>query len=176
MGDKATSPHFAKTDFIAKTGPLPGRPAARVNTMMRSIIALMLVASAALVAVPSASAMAWVPPTQPDPQCPVTDPPAPGEEGIIAEAKQIAHDNTQNACTTEGNAEDIAGIGYRAAMNEVNLVMGIVINVVGPFVDGTQDNVCDAIYGDHPHTEPGCSEIILSLNAEMSLPPIPNGW
>lgn len=177
MGDKATSPHFAKTGFIAKTGRA-GRaaPAAHVNTMMRSIIALMLVASAALVAIPSASALSWVPPPNPDPQCPVL-PPGNGDPSLDQELKDIEHDATFAACSEANNAQQVEAIAYTFTVNEVNIIIGA---IRGP-VDQTQDNFCQAVHGNPNANSPECKDIVLdlsgvSVSAELDLPPIPNGW
>jgi hypothetical protein len=144
--------------------------------MMRSIALLSVAAFAAIALMPSASAMEFVAPPAPNPTCPVT--PQPTEGGVIGAVKQIAHDETYAACQSEGQAEVIAAAGYTLAMNEV----GAVVRVISPFVDESQDNVCDFLYGDHDHSgELGCSEIVvdgraLGSLAALNLPPLPEGF
>lgn len=123
----------------------------------------MLVAAAILMVAPSASAFQYTGPTRPDidPSCPVTEP---GSGGIEGQVKDAAHLATSTACGVAGaaasEAVETAMIGYDLAMAEVDLVM----TVVGPVVDGTQSNVCNAVYGPPPHDgDLGCSELKVDL-------------
>ena len=119
----------------------------------------MLVAATALLLVaPSASAMSWVPPTKPTATCPVT-PPGQGS-GVVKEVQDIAHEGTSATCAIVDDGKSIAGIAYDLAIAEVNLVM----TVISPFVDGTQDNVCEAVYGDPNAPQAGCRDIVLSMD------------
>jgi hypothetical protein len=139
--------------------------------MMRTFGLLLVAGLAVLALVPSTSAMTFVPPPPPNPQCPVTPPPTEG--GVVGAAKQIAHDETYAACQSAGNGIVIAQAGYGLAMGEV----GIVVGIVGPAVDQTQDNACQFLYGDPNANEPGCHDIVvdLSMSASASLP-LPVGF
>ena len=130
------------------------------------MLLLLVAALAALALAPSAQAMQYVPPSQPNPpECPVWPAPEPGEEGVLAEVDSILHTQTGGACSTEDDVEDIAGIGVTLVWNEANLVIRQVVGLVGPTVDGTQDNVCRAVYGDPNANQAACKEIILQFSA-----------
>jgi hypothetical protein len=138
---------------------------------MKPTLALSAAFAALVLLAPAAHAMKYEPLSVPNPpQCPVYPAPEPGG-GLKGEAESILHTQTEAACTTEGDAVDAARIGVGLVSDEATLVMQTLIGVVGPLVDGTQDNVCDAVYGNHDHTnDPGCQEIVVSANTS---PPPP---
>lgn len=120
----------------------------------------MLAALAALALIPSASAMSWTPPTKPVFHCPVTEPGDGGLEGVV---KDAAHEATSTGCAFVDIAKAGVGVAYDAAVRQVDIIVGF----IGPVVDGTQQNVCDTVYGPPPHTtDPGCSEV--TVNLQMS--------
>jgi hypothetical protein len=149
--------------------------------MMRSTGLLLVAALAALALVPSVSATTtWVPPPNPNPQCPTTSPPSHG--GLQGEAEQLAYDTTTGTCAIVdndvGTAKDVEAIAYTFTVNEVNIIVGA---IRGP-VDATQDNFCSTVHGDPNANSPECKDIVLDLSGvtvnsvALDLPPIPNGW
>jgi hypothetical protein len=150
--------------------------------MMRSIALLSVAAFAAIALVPAASALDFVPPPNPNPQCQPTSPPTHG--GLQGEVEQLAYDTTTGACgivnNDIGTAKDIEAIGYTFTMNEVN----IVVNAIRGPVDQTQDNFCESVHGDPNANSPECKDIVVDLSgvtvntniAALNIPPLPSGF
>jgi hypothetical protein len=141
--------------------------------MIRPLGLVLVAAFAAIALVPSVSALSWVPPPNPNPQCPVL-PPGNGDPNLEQELKDIEHDATFAACSEVNNAKQVEAIAYTFTVNEVDIVIGA---IRGP-VDATQDNFCQQVHGDPNANSPECKDIVvdLSLQASIELPPLPEGF
>lgn len=127
-------------------------------------------AAALLAFAPAASAMAFVPPENPTPQC---QPTPPGEDpGVIGEVQDVAHDGTTFACSTYVNVRETGDAGYVFGME----VVGIAFGLVGPTVDELQDATCRFLFGHEdggdqlpPHSRDLCKEVVVRLTTTSSV-------
>lgn len=144
---------------------------------------LCLLAAVALVAAaPSASAMEFVPPPSPTPDCEPLPPG--GGSGLLDQVQDIAHDGTTFACSTYGNGQEAADAGYDFGM----ALVGIVVGIVGPTADAVQDATCQFVFGSPdgsddlpPYSRSLCQEIVVSFamaspDWERLCETLPCGW
>lgn len=122
-----------------------------------------------LLAAPSAAAFQVTgpaPPDTPEPPCPATDP---GEGGILGELLDLAHDATGSTCTIVDMAHDLVVWTVGDVYAYVRDSVGFILRVLGPVLDGTQENVCNVVYGPPPHDDDlGCCEIHVDLRDPLA--------
>ncbi|MEA3191369.1 MAG: hypothetical protein QOD77_1951 [Thermoplasmata archaeon] len=127
--------------------------------MRNTLLCAAFLAVGLLLVAPAASAVTFMPPPPPTATC---NPWPPGSGGGIEEIlNNILNEATTFGCNRVHDANTVAGIGYTFVMGEVAIVVGI----VSPAVDGTQDNYCTAMYGEpNPPGHAECQDIVVRVD------------